>query len=496
MKNILLIGVLLGLITLVSCRKDNIVRSDGVELRFSADTVFLDTVFNTVGSSTYQLKVYNPAREKVIIDNIRLENPASCYRLNINGKAGNNRSNIEILPEDSVYIFIEITPGACSSPEMVFEDRILFENKGTRQNVHVVSLVWDAIFHFPNKFLVAGSGQNSVVIPYSVIDCNTIWQSGERHVIYGYAVVNDGCELNIQPGAEVYFHQNSGLWVFNGGSLKVAEGFQPGNGDSVTFMGDRLEPSYENIPGQWGGVLGGIFIDDSARCVINNAVIKNAENAIRLDSAQFNDQLVITNSYILNTSRTALFGGFGNVKAENLVIANSGFYGLFCYGGNYEFRHCTFANYWTQSTRTVPAVYLTNYFDFNNADGSSFRVVRPLQKAYFGNCIVYGNNRQELQIAEDPSDQMNYEFNHSLLKLDRDLDDRGFNIDDPEFVAPLVNLDPGFVDTDKNSYDLESNSQAIDQGNDPDALRVNLDIRGRIRNIDGDPDLGAFEFQK
>ncbi|MGB0176965.1 MAG: choice-of-anchor Q domain-containing protein, partial [Owenweeksia sp.] len=395
-----------------------------------------------------------------------------------------------------IYIFIEITPGACPTTEMVYEDRLLFENKGTQQEVTLITLVWDANFHYPDKFLVAGEGNNSVVVPYSIIDCNTIWRRGEKHVVYGYAVVDEGCELIIEPGVEVYFHRNSGLWVFNGGSLKVAEGLSPGNMDSVLFTGDRLEPAYENIPGQWGGLLGGIFIDDSARVIINNSVIKNAENAIRLDSAQFPDQLVISNSYILNTSRTAIFGGFGSVTAENLVVANSGYYGLFCYGGNYEFRHCTFANYWTQSTRTVPAVFLTNYFDFRNPDGSNLRVVRPLQKAYFGNCIIYGNNQQELSIEKDDADILNYQFNHVLLKLDRDEEDRGFDVNGPGFISPIVNFNPDFIDDEINSYDLQQSSAAIDQGNNQDALQVNLDIKGRIRNIDGDPDLGAFEFQK
>ncbi|MEQ9262523.1 MAG: right-handed parallel beta-helix repeat-containing protein [Owenweeksia sp.] len=496
MKNLLLIGIALGIFALASCRKDNIIKNDGVQLKFSADTVFLDTVFNTVGSSTYLLKVFNPDQQKVIIDNIRLENPASCYRLNVNGKAGNNINNVEVLPEDSIYIFIEITPGSCSSPEMVYEDLLLFENKGTEQFVTLTTLVWDASFHYPDKFLISGEGENSFVIPYSIINCNTTWRRGERHVVYGYAVIDEGCELTIEPGVEVYFHQNSGLWVFNGATLKVAEGASPGIGDSVLFTGDRLEPSYEDIPGQWGGLLGGIFIDDSARVILNNSVIKNSENAIRLDSAQFTDQLTISNSYILNTSRTGIFGGFGSVTAENLVIANSGYYGLFCYGGNYEFRHCTFANYWTQSTRTVPTVFLTNYFDFRDAAGSSFRVVRPLQKAYFGNCIIYGNNRQELSIEKDDADILEFEFNHALLKLDRDEDDRGFDVTGAGFTSVIVNLDPRFIEVEENNYDLDTTSQAIDQGNNQDALRVNLDIKGRIRNIDGDPDLGAFEFQK
>lgn len=488
MKNLFFPVLVVALIFFSSCHKDPIIKSSGVNLKFSADTVFLDTVFTSVGSSTYILKVFNPDNETVIVDNIRLNNPASYYRLNVNGTASNNISDVEILPKDSIYIFIETTNNQAPPNQIVYEDQIIFENKGTIQDVKLVTLVWDAEFHYPDNFIVAGSGANATIIPYSIIDCNDQWTRGERHVVYGYVVVDEGCELTIDPGVEVYFHENSGLWVFNGGKLTVAENATPG--DSVLFTGDRLEPFYENSPGQWGGILGGIFIDDSATAIINNAVIKNAVNAIRLDTAQFQNQLTLTNTYILNSSRVGLYGGFGNVKAGNVVIANSGLYDLFCFGGNYEFRHCTFANYWSQSTRTTPAVVLTNFIDFQNADGSTFRRVRPLENAYFGNCIIYGNNTQELTLLEDQSNLFNYQFNNVLFKLNSIVNQRGFDISQPQFGSPLVNLDPQFVNFNLNNYALDSASQAVDQGNNTDANNFTLDIRGNIRQR---PDLGALE---
>ena len=482
---------LFAITILAACHKEMAFKSSGVNLEFSTDTIFLDTVFTTIGSSTYTLKVFNPANEAVKVDNIRFEDNSGYYRMNVNGIASNNISNVEILPKDSIYIFIEVTPGAATPNQLVYEDKILFENKGTRQHVNVVTLAWDAEFHYPTNFLVLGSGANSIIIPYSIINCNETWTSAQRHVIYGYAVIDEGCELTIDPGTEVFFHQNSGLWVFNGGKLNIAPNAIPGVSDSVTFMGDRLEPAFEDAPGQWGGVLGGIFIDDSAKAVINYAVIKNAVNAIRLDSAQFSDQLKISNSYILNSSRTGIYGGFGNLEAENLVVANSGLYGVYCFGGSYEFRHCTFANYWSGSTRTTPNVALTNFLDYTDANGTNQRIVRPLNNAYFGNCIIYGSNRQELNLLEDNAELFNYEFNHVLFKLDSDEEDRGFDINQPQFTNPLVNLNPRFINTSNNQYGLDSASQAINQGNNIDI--VTLDILGNVRNS---PDLGAFERQQ
>lgn len=491
---------IVALLIAMSCRKEEAILSRGIQLKFSTDTVFLDTVFTTIGSSTYTLKVFNPEKEKVIIDNIRLGKAGSSfYRMNVNGTATQNINRVEILPEDSIYIFVEVTPNVGSSTELVYTDSIIFTNKGTVQHVNLVTLTRDAHFHYPDKFLILGNPPNTVVIPYSIINCNETWVNDKPHVIYGYAVVDSACTLTINPGAEVYFHDNSGLWVFDHASLRVNENSTPGNGDSVIFAGDRLEPAYEDIPGQWGGVLGGIFISGrSTNNVIRNAVIKNAVNALRIDSVDETQgpNLHISSSYVLNSSRTAIYGGYGNMTAENLVVANSGLFLFYALGGSYEFKHCTFANYWNQSTRSEAAVTLSNFFEFNDGSGVQRRL-RSLNKAYFGNCIIHGNNRQELNIAEDLGIGFNYELNHALLKVDPDEEDRGYDISDiNHFIQLVVNGDPVFLNTDNNNYDLDTTSQAIDQANLQDALDVDLDIKGRIRNGDIRPDLGAFEFQK
>lgn len=493
MRNALLF-ILAALFTLsVSCRREDALSTQPLQLRFSTDTLMLDTVFEGIGSSTYQLKVYNDQKEKVKISEIRLANPASPFRLNINGQAAQRLKNVEILAEDSIYIFVEVTAAVGSQNQLVVEDQILFSGQGAEQSVELVTLAQRAIFHYPTNFIVIGNGPSASVIPYSIIDCNTTWTADVPHVIYGYAVVDSGCALTVDPGANVHFHQNSGLWVFDYGQLSVAPGAFPGRGDSVTFSSDRLEPGFEDAPGQWGGVLGGIYIGQRARAQINNAVIKNATTGIRTDSAVFSDQLQLSNSYLFNHSRTALLAGYSNIEADNVVLANSGLYTFYGFGGNYRFRHCTFANYWSGNTRQEPAVLLTNFLDFVNAQGQVQRIVRDVEEAYFGNCIIYGNNPQELNLAEDPSGRFDFEFNHALLRLNTDLSARGFDVNDPEFEQVIVNFSPGFLDPNENKYGLDSLSQAVDQGNVTDGAVLGSDILGRNRNVNGLPDLGAFE---
>ena len=73
-ETFILLFFLFGLITISSCRKDfDTILSTG-ELEFSKDTVYLDTVFTNIGSSTYSFKVYNRSNNALTIPKIRLKN--------------------------------------------------------------------------------------------------------------------------------------------------------------------------------------------------------------------------------------------------------------------------------------------------------------------------------------------------------------------------------------------------------------------------------------
>ena len=488
--------VILGIFILAaSCRKDLVFEHKKVNLVFSEDTIFLDTVFATIGSSTRILKVKNPTSDNIYISNVRLaKGNASFYRMNVNGASTKNISDVELLGNDSLYIFIEVTADVAGATELLYTDSIIFTTEGNQQDVDLVTLAKDAYFHLPNKVLTIPQDppNQDIKIPYRILPCNEVWTADKPHVVYGYAVVDSLCTLTMQPGTEVHFHNGSGLWVYRGGKLLI-DPDKNGNIDNpVVIQGDRLEPYYENIPGQWGGVLGGIFIMDySYGNEINNAVIKNANIAIRVDSTdEDNQNLKITNSFILNNSRVGLYGGFSNIEAENLVVANSGLYCFYGLGGNYSFLHSTFANYWTQSARSTPAVGLANFFQ----DGVGNSYVRDLENAYFGNCIVYGNSISEFGLAESSNGVFNYQFNYGLLKLDEDPFDNSYDITDPEYFSDCIfNQDPHFVDPYQNNYELDTLSAAMDEAGAADAALVPLDIKGMARSFNNLPDIGAYE---
>ena len=475
------------------CRKDTLFSTKSTTLRFSADTVFLDTVFTTIGSSTRILKVYNPTEENIYINRVFLgRGQSSYYRMNVNGLSTKDAKDVELPGGDSLYIFVEVTADVQGANSLLYTDSIVFETGAKRQHVNLVTLAKDAHFYYPTNQLVIEQEPPlaDIIIPYSVLPPNATWGADKPHVVYGYVVIDSLNTLDIAAGAEVHFHNNSGMWVYRNGTLRIDATNQGDFQNPVIIQGDRLEPAYEDIPGQWGGVLSGIFImNGSENNVINNAVIKNATNAVRVDSTASNTpNLVLKNTQILNSSRVGLYGGFANIEAKNLILGNAGLYLFYGLGGQYSFRHSTFGNEWVSSSRSTPAVGLFNFFE----DSFGNIRLRDLSNAYFGNCIIHGNGFNEVALGIEPTGTFNYLFKSTLLKIEENPDGGHYDITDiTHFDNCIFNQDPQFLDAQLNDYQLDTNSPAINVGGLNDAQLVPLDIKGLDRTVS--PDLGAHE---
>lgn len=449
------------------------------KLVFSGDTILFDTVFTTVGSTTKQLKIYNPYSQKIIVSSIRLAGGInSNFRLNIDGVPASEMSNVEIEPKDSIYIFVKVTvdPNNSNSP-MVISDSILFETNGNIQQVQLVAWGQDAYYHTPNHSIQLSDGS---FIYFSYARCKIPWKNDKPHVLYGNVVVDSDSILIIKENTRIHLHKNSVLWVYEGGTLKV-EGTL---GNPVTFQGDRLEQSYKEIPGQWGKIW---LSAGSKNNEINHAIIKNGVVGIHVDTTAANPiqpTLKIENTIIKNMSAAGVFAQGSWVTAENCVIGNCGQYAVvFNIGGNYDFRHCTIGNYWNYSTRNTTSIVLNNWYEDINHQTQP----RDLVKAYFGNCIIYGSVAEEILLDNKPGALFNYKFDNCLLKTQ-------LNTSDPNFYANcIINSDPAFADVSKNDYQLNSGSAAINKGLMSIAQYIPFDILRHNRTNDVAPDMGAYE---
>lgn len=452
--------IFLTLITVSSCKKkDKIDSNPALKLTFSTDTVFFDTVFTTVGSVTQRLMVHNYNASKILVSSIRLGGGSnSVFSLNIDGTPATSMSDVGIAANDSIFIFVKVTvnPNNQNTP-LVITDSILFNTNGNLQKVDLVAWGQDAYFYRDKK-----------------LTGNVTWDSIKPHVIFGYLRVDTGATLTIMPGTKLYFHKSAYLAVSHLSTITVI-----GNLDHpVRFLGDRLDPFYRDLPGQWDG----IYLEKGSQDNdINYAVIKNGNFGISVDSA-FNSSpmLRVTNTIIQNMIGNDIYAYATNVYSENCVLGDCGSAALALdFGGSYEFRQLTIGNFWSSSIRLVPALYLSNYI----TDTHGQLISNPLTKAEFGNIIVYGSQDEELSFNKNTSAAFNFTFDHCLLKTLKSTSDPS------HYITCIVNKDPGFVDVLKFDYQIDSISPAIGQGNPFVGVSTDIMGRSRIPNYD----LGAYQ---
>lgn len=433
MRHLILLGFLGLLLGMSSCRTDFDFTESTGELRFSRDTVYLDTVFTNIGSSTYTLKVYNKSSTNISIPSIGFANGAnSKYRMTVDGMVENatkSFSNVEILAKDSLFIFIETTLNIAEAnpTDFLYTDQILFGSGTKQQKVELVTLIQDAYFIFPNKvdgvkeavdFGFDEEGNTTQVIGRNLQENHPdngneySWNNTKPYVVYGYASVPDGKTLTVNPGARIHFHKDSGIIVQEGGTLNIAG--EPSLTETlekeVIFEGDRLEPNFAETPGQWGAIY---LRGGSKNHSISNLTLKNATIGIYVQQ-NLGTALNLRNTQIYNSSVVGILGVLARIDGFNVVINSRtrGIGALECKaGGTYNFTHSTFNN--QSSSSTQYAVIIGNYI----LDEANNQNAYDLTAANFTNCIIYGSNSRQLSLSKNDTKLFNYKFTNCLLKF-------------------------------------------------------------------------------
>lgn len=465
-------GIVLGIATSLlvvfsSCKKERFITDSSAKLSFSKDTILYDTVFTTVHTTTKAFKIYNPHNGNLTVSSIVLAGGLqSNFRINVDGIAGTTFTNIEIPPKDSLFVFVEATidPNNGVNP-MIVQDSILFETNGNEQKVWLHAWGQDAYFH--NRELI-GAGTN------------VTWPNDKPHVIYGYVYVDSTAVLTIPPGSSIFGHNSATLFIYK--SSLIANG-TPGN--EIIFRGDRLEPYLladpDSVPGQWRG----IWFQKALNSSITHAEIKNAEVGLQADTLTGGEFIRLSKLKINNSSAVALLAQGCNLTATNCLFGNSGNHsGIVRYGGDMEFTHCTFGNYWTESDRQTPLFVLSDYFVVNNT-----AFYRPFVKANFTNCIFYGPSQNDNELLLDTLDRTFsgsapvFLFDHCLFKTDEDISNTTY------YINCKKNTDPSFVGVSLWNFALSAGSGAIDAGTNTGTID---DIAGSPRDLN--PDIGCYEF--
>lgn len=453
---ILLVTLSYFTVHLSSCKKD-LLMSNGA-LEFSVDTVVFDTVFTTVGSSTRLFKIYNRSNRAVNVSNIYLEGgESSPFRFNLDGISGVQFSDVEIPGNDSLFAFVEVTLGENNQLNpLIIEDKVHFLTNGVEQEVQLAAWGQDAYFHYRDT----NSGT---------------WPNDKPHVVYDYAGIDSGQSLTIQAGTKIHLHKNSLIYVFEG-ELHV-------NGtvnDKVVFEGDRLEPFYDDVKGQYYG----IYFEKALPSTINHAIIKNGTAGVHVfseDPSNTDYTVTITNSEIFNHSSYGIFNySGGRIKGENLIVHSNNQYAYFSLeGADHDFRHCQFLGYGTDGDQ--PAVAIKNYF--TRSDGITY--VGSVNEGNFYNSIIDGSGDNQLiyDTTSLSGVTINYDFNSNLIKNETSQSGQA------GFSNNLWNVNPQFGNIEEMIFKIGINSPLRNAGSL--SFSTPNDIEDNPR--DSQPDIGAYE---
>ncbi len=458
MRNILILFVLLFFI---SCVKEDFLSSSQYQLQFSTDTIFFDTIFTKKGSITRFCKLYNPHKGTIVVDEICVGNQQNVqFFINVNGNSASQIKNLRIDGGDSVFVFVQAKLQENNVDTAISHtDSIVLKYNGIRQ-----------------KIVLQAWGQNVQNIK-GVLSQNTTFTSQIPYVVYDSLVVPYGVTLSIEAGAKLYMHYKANIIVH--GTLQIH-----GTKDKpVLITNDRLEQTYQQLPGQWGSI---VFSPTSSNNVISFANIKNGTNGLKITgSSQALVDVSVQACDIHTMSSHIIYAQYAQLNIGNSVLYNSNYYVLAIQGGDCTITHTTISNYGTIGFRnTTSSVIVCNY----NLENQNEMILNKFQCL---NSIIVGQTTNEISILSlDKNSQLPCAFKYSLIK-------DTYSGKDTVYYSNIVPFDVNkklFKSLSMSDFMLDTLSQAKDIGFLPYSQMYETDKAGKSRIIDNKPDAGAYEY--
>ena len=403
---------------LPACIEDSFSTSPSDQPSFSTDTLRIGEVFTEQGTPTHRFIVHNRHDKMMNISSISLRDDAdNHFRLNVDGIAGREFSNIEIRANDSIFVFVEATlPANGEEMPILVQKHIDFVTNGVTSTVVVEAQGQDAIRHTDLN-----------------VTENTTFSAGKPYIIFGALTVSPGATLTLEAGARLRFHDKAEM---------VVEGTLRSEGTAhnpVQLLGDRdgfvaAQIPYELMSGQWGGIY---FAPSSRDNFISHTSIRNSSYGLQLDSiaSGANPALTMVNSQVRNTKSRVVSAYHSNLKLIGCELSEAADGILFLEGGSHIINHCTIANYYLFTALGAPSIEFA-HLNADSSDGTDL----PFTAADFTNSIVYGNGSL---ISHGDLSGTNVTFRRCLIGVS--------GSDDDNFIDTIWDEDPLYY-TVRNEY--------------------------------------------
>lgn len=380
---------------LCGCIEDGFDTRPSAQPDFSTEELDMGIQFTDNPSPTAQLMIYNRNSKQINLSSVRLRSGRD-FRINVDGQSGREFANVEIRPNDSIYVFVECTlPPAPSAEPLVMSDQLDVVTNGVTRSV-----------------TISATAQNVVRHRDETLTADATWTAEMPHIIFGELRVAPGATLTLEAGTQLLFHDKASLQV-DGSLLALGTAAAP-----IRMQGDRTgnvvaDVSYEVMSNQWEGVT---FGRESAGNSLSHTEIINTCRGVELDSLA---TLRLENCRLTNSGQALLTArGGSKILALGSELSNAAVSLLLLEGGDYEFHRCTLANWYLFKW---PELTIIEFFD------------APATRAEFVNSIIYGRGDPLAAYAEKPM-EMDIWFKRVMFAVE--------GSDDARYLQCLWEQDP------------------------------------------------------
>lgn len=414
------------LIVAQSCIEDGFTTSASSQPSFSSDTLDMGTYFTGQLTPTARFVVHNRHDKSLNISSVVLrEGDGGAFRVNVDGLAGSQFSNVEIRPNDSIYVFVKATLPVNSSPALTeVKGHLDFVTNGVTSTV-----------------VLRAAGRDVDRRRAVEITADERWGAQYPYQIFDSLIVREGATLRLDPGVRLHFHDGAYMRVY--GSL-ITEGTPEAQ---VEMTGDRTDNvvgdiSFDLMASQWQGLR---FAPQSRGNRLSHTVVRNTAEGVVADSLS---AVEMVNCRLRNSAGMALTTRHALVRLIGCEIADASYGAVLMHGGEVTANHCTFANYYL-FTAPRGAIAQFGHYDADTDDGSGM----PYLKADISNSIVYGLGAD---LSEGDFTGTDVYIRSCVLKSS--------GSDDDNFIGCLWDTDPSFATVREDyhfDYRLNDGSPAL-----------------------------------
>ena len=371
-------------------------RSEDSQPYLSVDTIRLDTLYSTLSSATYVAMIYNPHEGPLLLDEVMLLSGGSKgYRINVDGRSGQELHNITLPPRDSLYLFVEATFAAGDSdlPTLVTD-----------------SLVWSCNGR-KSYTRIEGYRQNVSILPPNLhIAKDTLWAAERPYLITDSITIEPGARLTVAEGGHLLMPQGGRIVVR--GALTLAGSVS----NPILIEGIRrdnltTDVSYRLLPNQWDYIH---FTAESRDNEIRYATICNGREGLRFDKATdlAAERLTLESSTITNMGGNGLTLAGGRYLLRTSELSNVGGTCLSLEGATVEAVQMSMVCDYLFEHRRDPILYVGR--------GSHLQLLNSIIDGRQTYAMTSDTLRRSGELAWHPSVQRQLDLQQCYVRLEQD----------------------------------------------------------------------------